>query len=88
MHLPLQSSLKAFCGSIVFNYALLSEGLIAVAIGCYSSCLKCNQCKTCCKSGAIVIVGDFLVLQGVEQIKNEVEDPGTALIDGIHGHGR
>ena len=27
-------------------------------------------------------------LQGVEQIKNEVEDPGTALIDGIHGHGR
>ena len=29
-----------------------------------------------------------LLLQGVEQIKNEVEDPGTALIDGIHGHGR
>ena len=28
------------------------------------------------------------VIQGIEQIKNEVEDPGEALIDGIFGHGR
>jgi len=28
------------------------------------------------------------VSQGVDHIKNEVEDPNEALIDGIHGHGR
>ena len=26
--------------------------------------------------------------QSLEQIRNEVEDPSEALIDGIHGHGR
>ena len=30
----------------------------------------------------------LFVIQGIEQIKNEVEDPGEALIDGVHGHGR
>ena len=27
-------------------------------------------------------------LQGIEHIKNEVEDLSEPLIDGIHGHGR
>lgn len=27
-------------------------------------------------------------LQGIEQVKNEVEDPSEALIDGTYGHGR
>jgi hypothetical protein len=31
---------------------------------------------------------DNVLFQGIEQIKNEVEDPGEQMIDSIHGHGR
>ena len=31
---------------------------------------------------------DNALFQGIEQIKNEVEDPGEQMIDSIHGHGR
>ena len=30
----------------------------------------------------------FCPYQGIDQIKNEVEDPSEPLIDGMHGHGR
>ena len=30
----------------------------------------------------------LFMMQGIEQIKNEVEDPSEPLIDGVHGHGR
>lgn len=38
-------------------------------------------------SGVLLYLYSIILTKGVEQIKNEVEDPGTALIDGIHGHG-
>lgn len=37
--------------------------------------------------GVLLYLYSVIVTKGIEQIKNEVEDPGEPLIDGIHGHG-
>ncbi|XP_053373722.1 ubiquitin carboxyl-terminal hydrolase MINDY-3-like [Mercenaria mercenaria] len=38
-------------------------------------------------SGVLLYLYSIILTKGIEQIKNEVEDPGEPLIDGIHGHG-
>ncbi|XP_064613700.1 LOW QUALITY PROTEIN: ubiquitin carboxyl-terminal hydrolase MINDY-3-like [Liolophura sinensis] len=68
----------------------------------YHSSLRCKDCdnaddlkveiKTRLASygkqfGVLSFLYSVVLTKGVEQIKNEVEDPGEALIDGIHGHG-
>ncbi|XP_069110712.1 ubiquitin carboxyl-terminal hydrolase MINDY-3-like [Argopecten irradians] len=68
----------------------------------FHSRLRCTECedeealRTCIKSSIPDFTNEFGVLlhlysvvltKGIEQIKNEVEDPGESLIDCIHGHG-
>ena len=36
----------------------------------------------------LLLLYSVVLTKGVEQIKNEVEDLGEALIDGTYGHGR
>ncbi|PVD30192.1 hypothetical protein C0Q70_09454 [Pomacea canaliculata] len=38
--------------------------------------------------GVLLYLYSLLLTKGIEQVKNEVEDPTEALIDGIYGHGR
>lgn len=49
--------------------------------------IKSKMCHFQQASGVLLYLYSIILTKGVEQIKNEVEDPGTALIDGIHGHG-
>lgn len=62
-------------------------------------CLQCNgvaEMKTHLKDfipeyqqdfGVLLFLYSLLLSKGLEQIKNEVEDPTEPLIDGIYGHG-
>ncbi|OWF51042.1 hypothetical protein KP79_PYT19576 [Mizuhopecten yessoensis] len=68
----------------------------------FHSRLRCTECededalRTCMKSripdftdefGVLLHLYSVILTKGIEQIKNEVEDPGESLIDSIHGHG-
>lgn len=68
----------------------------------FHSYLRCHECadaeqlKACVKEKISSFTSDYGVLlflysvvlsKGIEQIKNEVEDPNEALIDGTYGHG-
>ncbi|KAI0239737.1 Ubiquitin carboxyl-terminal hydrolase MINDY-3 [Lamellibrachia satsuma] len=37
--------------------------------------------------GVLLLLYSIILTKGIDQIKNEVEDPNEPLIDGIHGHG-
>ncbi|CAI9728247.1 ubiquitin carboxyl-terminal hydrolase MINDY-3-like [Octopus vulgaris] len=68
----------------------------------FHSYLRCHQCssteelKTCMKEnlssftkeyGVLLYLYSVILSKGIEQIKNEVEDPSESLIDGTYGHG-
>ncbi|KAK3588094.1 hypothetical protein CHS0354_012150 [Potamilus streckersoni] len=68
----------------------------------FHSRIRCTKCKdeesmrTNLKSkmddfqnnnGVLLYLYSLVLTKGLDQIKNEVEDPGQPLIDGIHGHG-
>ncbi|KAL4222623.1 hypothetical protein ACF0H5_018664 [Mactra antiquata] len=49
--------------------------------------MKSNISSFMGTSGVLLYLYSIIITKGLEQIKNEVEDPGEPLIDGIHGHG-
>ncbi|KAL3831441.1 hypothetical protein ACJMK2_023192 [Sinanodonta woodiana] len=68
----------------------------------FHSQIRCTKCedeesmRTSLKSkmndfqnnnGVLLYLYSLVLTKGLEQIKNEVEDPGQSLIDGVHGHG-
>ncbi|GAB1601101.1 ubiquitin carboxyl-terminal hydrolase MINDY-3-like [Argonauta hians] len=68
----------------------------------FHSYLRCHECanaeelKNCVKEnlssftreyGVLLYLYSVVLSKGIEQIKNEVEDPCESLIDGTHGHG-
>lgn len=68
----------------------------------FHSSLRLTKCKSCdelhkalerslpqfqSKFGVLLYLYSILLTKGINQIKNEVEDPSEPLIDGIYGHG-
>lgn len=49
--------------------------------------VRTNMSEFMGPSGVLLYLYSVIITKGIEQIKNEVEDPGEPLIDGIHGHG-
>lgn len=70
--------------SIGYMYFIIIIVIIMLGLGDY-----CQTRDSWCTIVAVdTTVQYYSVFQGIEQIKNEVEDPGEPLIDGIYGHGR
>ncbi|RUS82045.1 hypothetical protein EGW08_010201, partial [Elysia chlorotica] len=78
----------------------LQEG--ALTQEAFHSSLKMIKCRTCdelhktlerslpqfqSRFGVLLYLYSILLTKGINQIKNEVEDPSEPLIDGIYGHG-
>lgn len=73
----------------------LDEDIFHTRIRC-TKCENEDDLRTYIKSnlgmfkdtfGVVLYLYSIVLTKGIEQIKNEVEDPGEQMIDSIHGHG-